>query len=424
MIPTFRALLTLVIAGFAAEVGAGDWPQWRGPNRDGHAAADETLPDAFRETTPSWTRPLGGGFSGIIVANGQLFVTDEEDGNEVAHALDPATGRDLWQTPYARAFGDEWGRGPRCTPLANEGLLYLQSARGEFVCLRQKDGTRVWGTHFEADYGVRFLGGGDSSDAASRRRGHNGSAVILDDHIYVPVGSAQGATVVAFDKRTGREIWRAGKDETAYAGLMVAASGHEPHVVGFTAGALGAWNARDGSTVWSMPLRTAANRHAVTPILISNRVIVSSHTLGMRAYDYRRAARGWDVHQAWALPEMKTSLATAVLVDGFLYGQGPDQDFVCVEAASGRVAWRRPGFGERPLVGYSSVIAADDRLLVLTDGGEAILLPADPTQYRELSRLQVCGKTWSHPALAEGRLYVRDRRQLAAWLVARESTPR
>jgi len=412
--PRACALMALAWMGVAIVVSAGDWAQWRGPHRDGHAAGDELLPESLPEPEPAWTVPLGGGFSGVIVAGDRVFVSDERSHEEVVHALDARTGGELWRVAYAPSAGDEWGSGPRCTPLADDGRVYLQSLKGEFVCVSQEDGRRLWGTSFERDYGVTFLGGGDASDAASRRRGHNGSPVVLGDRIHVAVGSAARGTVVAFDKRTGREVWRAGEDETAYAGLMLARSGAEDHVIGFTATALGAWNAADGSPRGSIPLRTAANRHAVTPLVLGNRVIVSSHTLGLRAFDFVEKHGAWEVRAVWEAPSLKTSLSTGVVVGGHLYGQGPDRDFVCVEVATGRIRWRREGFGDRPLVGHSAVIAAGSRLFVLGDDGQGVLVAADPEGYRELSRHQYCGRTWSHPALARGHLYIRDRRQLVA----------
>ena len=152
----------------------------------------------------------------------------------------------------------------------------------------------------------------------------------------------------------------------------------------------------------------------MTPLVLGNRVIVSSHTLGLRAFDFVERDGSWVVLPAWEAPSLKTSLSTGVVVDGHLYGQGPDRDFVCVEVATGRVRWRRAGFGDRPLVGHSAVIAAGSRLFVLSDDGQGVLLAADPGGYRELSRHQYCGRTWSHPALAKGHLFIRDRRQLVA----------
>lgn len=403
-------------AGFALAARAGDWPQWRGPRRDGHAAPDEPLPDRLPENwEPAWSRPAGGGFASPVIAGGRVYLADEQAGQETLHCLELATGRTVWSQPYAPAFGDEWGSGPRCTPVVAGDAVAVQSCRGELRVLARADGAVRWGRSFERDYGVRFLGGGDQSDAAARRRGHNGAPVLDGGRLFAVVGNTADAGIVAFDAATGRELWRAQDDEAAYAPPVLAEIAGAPQLVVFTAFALLALAPADGRLLWRVPLRTAANRHAVTPIVDGDRVVVSSHTLGLLAFRVARAGADFTAEPAWARPELKTSLATAVLLDGHLYGQGPDRDFVCVRAADGAIRWRERGFGGRPLVGYTATLAAGRRLLALTEDGQAVLLAANPEKYEELGRQQVSGRTWSHPALGGGRLVLRDQRTLKAF---------
>jgi outer membrane protein assembly factor BamB len=395
---------------------AGDWPQWRGPSRDGHAAPDENLPEGLPSNLePVWQQPAGSGFASPITAGDRLFLAEEDQGQEVLRALRPATGAQIWNAAYGPSDGDEWGSGPRCTPLADEDRIYVQSMRGEFACVSQEDGRTLWRFSFEKDYGVEWAGGGNAPTAASRRRGHSGAPVVLRDRIYVAVGATDGATVVAFDKRNGKELWRSGEDETAYAALITGPLAGRQQLVAYTAGGLRGLDLDTGEHLWQVPLRTAANRHAVTPILLADSVIVSSHTIGLRAFRTVAQEGRTRVAPLWSVPSLKTSIATMVHVAGHLYGQGPDQNFVCVDAATGDVKWDQPGFGERPLVGYSSTLAAGDRLLVLTDDGQLVLMRANPERYVELGRVQICGRTWSHHAFAGGRLYVRDRRALLAF---------
>jgi outer membrane protein assembly factor BamB len=337
--------------------------------------------------------------------------------------LNPDTGATLWQTAYAPSDGDEWGSGPRCTPLAEEGRLYVQSMRGEFACLDQRDGRRLWGFSFEKDYGVKWAGGGDAPDAASRRRGHSGAPVVAGARIFVAVGSVDGATIVAFDKRTGQEQWRSGNDETAYAALITGRLAGRDQVIAYTAKGLTGLDLASGEPLWYVPLRTLANRHTSTPILREEEVIVSSHSLGLRSFRTARDGNALQAQPHWSVPALKTSIATLVQVDDHLYGQGPSQNFICIDARDGSQKWSQPGFGERPLVGYSAVLAAGKRLLVLTDDGQLVLLQATSERYAELGRFQACGKTWNHPALAEGRVFLRDRRELLAYDLAPASTP-
>ncbi len=401
-----------------APVDAGDWPQWRGPERTGHTAPDEPFPASLPENLePRWSHPVGPGFASPVMAGTRLFHVDEQGGHETAHAWNASTGAVLWQTPYAPSTGDEWGSGPRCTPVADDGRLYVQSLQGDFACLDQQDGRRLWGFSFSRDFGVGYLGGSDNSDAAARRRGNTGAPVIVGDRIFVTVGSTNNATVVCFDKRSGSERWRAGTDEAAYAALMSGPLAGRSQVVAYTAFSLLGLDVDSGATLWRIPLKTHANRHAVTPVLDGSSIIVSSHTLGTRAFRVTgdpapRAA--FNASEVWSEPELKTSLATTVLVDGHLYGQGPDRDFVCIDAATGAKRWSQRGYGDKPLTGYSATLASQSRLLVLSENGQLTLLEANPTAYRELGRQQVCGKNWSHPAFAGGTLYLRDQRNLIA----------
>jgi outer membrane protein assembly factor BamB len=160
-------------------------------------------------------------------------------------------------------------------------------------------------------------------------------------------------------------------------------------------------------------LKTAAKRHAATPVILGDRVLVNSHTIGLLCFEIRKtgSGSGMEAVPAWENKTLKINLATPVHVDGFLYSQGANKDFICVDARTGELKWSQPGFGLGKK-DYASTIAIGKTLLVLTEDGQLLMVAADPAKYQELGRVQVCGSTWSYPALAAGRLYVRDGRQL------------
>lgn len=390
---------------------ADDWPQWRGPERSGHAASSAVRVHGLpRELSPQWRVSIGGGHSSPVIANGKLVYLDEQNGREVAHALDARTGRELWRVEYADSFKDEWGAGPRATPIIDGDRVYVQACNGEFRCLRMADGGTVWQTSFEKDFGVKFLGS-KANEGTAARRGNNGSGVIDGDRLVLPVGGTAGASLVCFDKRTGRVLWKSGDDEAAYSSLMTGTLAGVRQVVALTADALLGADWADGRILWRVPLKTNAKRHAASPVLIGDRVLVNSHTIGLLCFEIRRTGPGFAAVPVWENKELKINLATPVVVGDQLYCQGASRDYVCVDLKTGRQLWSEPGFG-LGRKDYASTIVAGDRLLVLTEDGQLLLLKADPAKYSEVARLQVCGSTWSHPALAEGRLYVRDGRQL------------
>lgn len=403
-----RILFSVLLC--AGTAFSGEWPQWRGMARDGKAAADEKISaEAIREPKRVWRINIGGGFSSPIVFGGRVIYMDENGAKEGAHALELATGKELWAQAFAEAFQDEWGAGPRATPFTDGERVYVQSCNGEFRCLDFKSGKVLWGFSF-SDYGAKFLGSKAQEGTASRR-GNNGSGLLDGDSVLVPVGSTDGATVVCLNKDDGTLRWKSGNDEAAYSSLMVANIAGARQVVAFTAEALTGFERISGKVLWRVPLKTNAKRHAMTPIIDSNRIFVNSHTIGLICFEIVNEGGEFKPVQRWKNAEAKINVATPVLVDGHLYSHGANKNFVCVDAASGKQLWSQSGFGEQ----YSSVLAAGNSVLSVTDSGEAILMNASPKAFTELARTQMVGKNWNHPALAEGRLLVRDRNSLSCY---------
>lgn len=400
-------LLALTFICAASDSFAGDWPQWRGPSRNAVAPAGAPITRLPANLKPIWKIQIGGGHSAPVVAAGKLVYLDEDGEKEVTHLMDAGSGKEIWRVPFATMYQDEWGAGPRATPTMDGDRVYVQSCNGEFRCLSLADGKTIWGTSFEKDFGVVFVGS-KANEGTARRRGNNGSGVIDGDRIVLPVGSTTGASLVCFDKHTGAVLWKSGEDEAAYSSLMMATLAGVRQVVAFTADALVGADLRDGKILWREPLKTNAKRHAASPVILGDTVLVNSHTFGTVAFRISKAGNGVKSERAWLNADLKINLATPVAVGDFLYSHGPAKNFVCIEAQTGKQRWARDGFGKE----YSSTLAVGKNLLVLTDLGELVLVAADPEKYVELGRQQICGKTWSFPAFADGRLYVRDAKEL------------
>jgi outer membrane protein assembly factor BamB len=409
----FVVLVALVLlCAIVGSAQAADWPQWHGPTRDGRAAATEPALNSLpKELKPVWRIAVGGGHSSPVVAAGRLLYLDEDGQHEVAHLLDAATGRERWRTPFAERFEDEWGAGPRSTPLLDGDRAYVQSCGGEFRCLSLAGGKVLWGASFEKNFGVKFHGARGAESLVAARRGNNGSPVVDGDAVIVPVGSTNGASLVSFDKSTGQVRWKAGNEDAAYSSPVIATLAGVRQVVYLSADSLSGFERGTGRLLWRQPLRTAARRHAATPVVVGDTVIANSHTFGTAGFRITRSGDAFTATEAWTNPTLKINLATPVLAEGHLFSQGPDRDYVCVEATTGRLKWSQPGFGQSRR-DYASTILLGKRLLVLTEPGTLCLLAVDAERYTELRRLQVCGNTWSSPALADGRLFVRDGRQL------------
>ncbi len=404
----------LIFGALRPAAGAGDWPQWRGPLRDGYAAEDSPPLDKLpAELKVLWRKKIGGGFSSPVAAGGQLVYCDENGQDEVAHLLDAKTGAEVWKAAISSVYKDEWGAGPRSTPLIDGDHVFAQSCNGEFRCLNRSNGSVVWGVSFDKDFGVKFLGSKANEGTASRR-GNNGSPVVDGGAIIVPVGSTNGATLVCFDKRDGKVIWKAGQDEAAYSSPIVATLAGVKQVVFFNADALMGVEREHGAVLWRVPFRTGAKRHAATPVIFGDTVIVNSQTIGLVATKIIHEGDALRAVPQWANHQLKINLSTTVRVGNYLYGQGQGQNYICADALSGETKWQKSGFGAQGSENSSTIVVGKN-LLVLTDEGELVLIAARADQYTELSRAQVCGKTWNYPAFASGKLYVRDARELICY---------
>jgi outer membrane protein assembly factor BamB len=401
---------SLVALLFATSLFAGDWPQWRGPHRDGYAQNEKGLTALPKELKPDWKISIGGGFSAPVVIANKLVYLDENGSSEVAHLVDADTGKEVWKVNYADRFSDEWGAGPRATPIIDDGRVYVQACNGEFKCLNLSDGQEIWKTSFEKDFAVKFLGS-KANEGTATRRGNNGSGVIDGDRLFLLVGNTSGASLVAFDKKNGKVLWKSGDDEAAYSSLMIATLAGVRQVVVLDADALLGANLESGKILWRVPLKTNAKRHAATPVIFGDHVAVNSHTFGVACYKVVKDSGGLTAKEAWINKDAKINLATPVLLDGYLYCQGPFKDYICMDATTGQTKWTQQGFGQGRK-DYASTIVVDKRLLVLSEDGQLFLLESNPEKYTELARLQVCGNTWSFPAYADGKLYVRDGKQL------------
>ncbi len=411
-----RSVLFLAVLGLP--VFGVDWPQWRGPQRAGAVTdASHALRSLGAAPKHLWETPVGPGQASPVVSEGRVVFMDGADGNEVVHCLEMASGKELWKVVVGPMveFQNAYGEGPRCTPLVDAGLVYAQSCGGEFKCLSLKDGALVWGFSFGEKYGATWFGNKSpdpgSKETAARRHGNNGSAAIDGDRILVPVGSPTKGTLIAFDKKTGKELWAAGADNTAYSSVMVGTLAGVRQAVHLTGDALMGVDIATGKVLWREPLKTGAKRHVATPIIDGDTVTVTSTSIGLIRFRVVKQAGEFQLKRDWENMEMKVVIGSPTQVGKYLYSPGPGSkcDLVCVDAATGQTKWKEAGLGD-----YASVTAVNDSLLVLDSTGELRMVRASSEKYEELGRAHFIGKTWASPAYSDGKLYLRDASKLVA----------
>ena len=405
MIPRVLPILILL----AASSVAADWPQWRGPARTGHVPAGQPLPETLpAEPRSVWRVPIGDGFASPVVSGGRIFYLDNQDAIEVAHAADAATGKELWSAKIFSSHQDGFGIGPRTTPVADGGKVFVQSAKGEFQCLDAATGKIVWRKNFVDDFGAIYIGELGTAAGASRH-GATGSPIIDGENIIVQVGSTQGASIVAFKKATGAVVWKSENDQTAYAAPIIATIAGVRQFISFTAEALIALDPANGKLLWRTPAITRLGRNVTTPNVWHDLVIVASHQLGLVATRVTKDGAS----EAWVNKKMLINFSSPVGVGDHLYGLGPAKNLVCIAAATGKLAWEQPSF-THTAAGQSEAafLVMGKNILTLTDGGELVLFAADPLAYKELGRTQACGVTWCNPAYVDGHLFLRDAKEL------------
>ncbi len=394
--------------------GAVGWPGFRGADRDG-VSRETGLLDAWPAGGPRelWRVAAGAGYSGVSIDADRAFTLWQEAGKQVLVALATGSGEVLWKHALGPAFSSPYGDGPRSTPVIDDGRVFAVDANGRLSAVRTGDGREIWSHDLEREFGARIPSIGYAS-----------TPLVEGAHLLVEVGAEERA-FIAFDKRTGAVVWSSQSDEPAYVSPVVLTWQDERQVVFFSASGLYALAPGDGRLLWHHPWSspcpsTGIPLNAASPVFIPpDRLFVSSawgdHKGGAVLRILEREG-DLAVAEVWHAPLIDSEIATAVLVDGYLYGF-KGSILVAVDSETGKLRWSARGFGR------GSLIAADGKLIVLGERGDLALVEANPDEYRELASAQILtGRSWTSPALAYGRLFVRNHEEIASFeLVSRRS---
>lgn len=392
-------VLALLAASAVTPLVADDWPQFRGPQRDGISGETGVL-RSWPEGGPRvvWDVPLGSGYSAISVYKGRLFTMFGRDGDEIAAAFDAATGAELWHRRIDAEWKDRMGDGPRATPTVDDGIVYVLSARGQLAALNAGDGAPVWSRDLVADFGAK-----------PPRWGMAASPLVEEDLLLVAAGGS-AASLVALNKKTGKTVWTSFEDKAGYAAPLALTVGAQRLVVFFTASHLVAVAPRSGQLLWRDTWKTSYDVNAAIPVFVApDRVFVSSgYDVGGAMLRILARDDGVEVETLWKNREMKNQFSSSVHHDGYLYGFD-DGTLKCVDVTTGERRWRERGFG------HGSLIFVDGHLFVLGDEGTLALVRATPEGHDERARTALFrGKSWTAPAFAGGRLYARDEKRMVA----------
>ena len=393
----------LVMSVPASNQTPADWPQWRGPNRDGKSAETGLLTEWPAGGPPlAWKAGgAGTGFSSMSVAAGKLYTVGARGGTEYVHAFDVATGKKLWEAANGSEYSNDRGNGPRGTPTVDGGRLYVLGASGDLTALDAAKGTRVWSVNVLREFG-----------GSNPRWGLSESPLIAGDRLLVNAGGPN-ASIVAFNKRDGKVIWKSQSDGAGYSSAVVQRVGSTEQAVFFTANRAVGVAVADGKLLWEYP--RVANRVAniATPVVKDNFVFLSSDYGTGAALLKLDPAGGVGATEVYFTQEMRNHHSSSILVGEHLYGFS-SAILTALRFADGATAWKDRS------VGKGSLAFADGHLYLFSEGGVVGLAEATPAGYREKGRfsIQQAGlPTWAHPVIAGGRLYLRDQDTVYAYNV-------
>ena len=376
---------------------ANDWPQWRGPNRDGISQESGWLA-SWPAGGPKklWEGKVGIGLSSFAVSKGRLYTMGNVAEMDTVFCLDALTGKLLWKHEYPCAAKDPNGYdGTRCTPTVDGDRLYTLSRHGHFFCLDSATGAVRWSKVFDKDF---------STEAPTW--GFAGSPLIERDWVLTEAGGKGNASVAAFDKRTGALVWRAGDDLAGYGSLMAFDLAGQRLLLQFSTDALICRKMNDGTEVWRLPWKTLYGVNAATPIIRGDEIFISS---GYNQGCVLLKATPASVSEVWRNKNLRSHVNCCVLVDGFLYGYDESQ-LRCVDWNTGQVKWSTEAYGK------GAVQCADGKLLLYGQHGKLGLAAASPTAFKEICSFQALAgnDTWANPVLANGILYVRSLDKMVA----------
>jgi outer membrane protein assembly factor BamB len=377
------------------------WTNYRGPRRDGKYDQPVSTSWPANGLPVLWKQPVGIGYASFAVADGKAYTIEQRRRQEVVAAYDVATGRELWKQAWNAEYTDSTGDGPRSTPTWDDGRVYALGATGELRCLDANTGAVIWGKNILSE-----------NQASNLQWAQSASPLIVDDKVIVLPGGGGGKSVVAYNKMTGAPVWKSLDDRQAYVSPMLVELGGRRQIVVVSALRVVGLTPENGSLLWSYPWDTDMGINASQPVVVDrNRFFISSgYGKGAALVELKANGNAFTASTVWENTNMKNKFNSSVLHNGYVYGLD-EGILVCLDVNTGERKWKEGRFA------YGQLILASGHLIVTAgDTGEIALIKATPDKYTEVARFAALqGQTWNYPAIADGRLLVRNSTEMAAY---------
>lgn len=402
-----RQLVVILTAVNLATLSA-QWPQWRGPSRDG-VVAPANVPSAWpAKPALKWTQKVGEGYSTPVVSNGRIFVHSRQDPEEVVTALDLATGKPVWTAKYQSSFtknkyANEMSKGPFSTPLVANGIVYTFGTSAVLSAFDEKSGAVKWRKDWSKEIDTSKLFTGTAM-----------SPIIDSGSLVVHVGDDGEGAFRALDPQSGSEKWSLPGHGPGYASPIVATFGGVRQLITMTDKAVVGVGVADGKQLWQIPFPDEWNENIVTPAVAGDVLIVSGTRKGTYGYRIAKSGPGLVATEVWHNADLPMYMSSPVVDGNTVYGFSNRRkgQLFALDAQSGKVMWTTEGRAGA----NASLQLAGSNLVVLTTEGDLLVLKKNPQKYEELHRYKVADSgTWAQPVILKDGIVIRNTDSVAFW---------
>jgi formylglycine-generating enzyme required for sulfatase activity len=377
------------------------WCDWRGPGRDGISPHLPGRLDA--KPRVAWTqKTTGPGLSGLAVMNGRVIVADKsaDKSSDIWRCLDAVTGKELWQLKYSAKGKMPYTNSPRATPVICDGRAYLLGAFGDLHCVAFDSGEILWRKQLIKRFGAELPTWGMTS-----------TPLLIDDKLIVNPGAPE-ASLIALDRISGEMIWKTPGLSAAYGSFIYAEFNAQRQAVGYDKKSMGGWDIDSGRRLWRVIPRRKHDYNVPTPIVVGRRLLAASENNSTRLYD-----TGGTPKMEHEFDDLAPNMITPVVYNQMVFGVH-DEYLYCLDAHSLKLLWKAR---DEAYEDYASLLAGNGHVMITTVRGELLLVRADREKHELISRMQVFTgddvEVWSHPAISDGCLYIRDKAAVACLLL-------
>jgi outer membrane protein assembly factor BamB len=429
------AFVGLILSSFSHSTNADDWNQWQGANRDGTWKESGIITSIPKEGLKElWRTPIAGGFAGPAVSGDRVFVTDyvvesgdqkfhpnkrnELQGVERVHCLDRKTGKPIWQKSYPCPYSISYGLGPRATPTVDGDRVYTLGAEGNLYCFNVKDGEIIWSKDLKQEYNIK----------ESPIWGYAAHPLVSGDSLFCLVGG-EGSVAVAFDKKTGKEIWKAlSSKEIGYCPPTMINAGGTDQLLIWHAEALNSLNPKTGEKYWSVKIAPAYGMSIVAPIKHGDYLLITAlqGATALLKLDQDKPA----VTEIWRGKGPQPDHNPPLVFEDHIYGVDVKGQLRCIELVSGKRVWEDLATAPdgRPASSTTGFLVRNgNHWYITTEQGELIIAKLSPDGYQELGRAKMVEPTsetrgrkivWSHPAFSHKCVFARNDKEIVCYSLA------